>query len=265
MQLIIQFMKRNYKILLFLIVLTGVLVSFNLRYQPDPEKDKALISVLRHILTQGHYQPTDLNDNFSEAVFDNFLEMLDPSKHYFLEEDLTAFSPYKTTIDDQILQNDLSFFYTVYDTYKNRLNETKNYYKEILKKPLDLTKEDTYSIDYKKSEYPKDREALRKVWEKQLKMRLLGTLYDKEEAEKDKVKTDSTYVVKSFEVLKEEAQETVLDNMDNLYERIDELNQDDWFGFYLNSITSQFGPHTSYLDPKIKKKFDISIPHSSSF
>jgi len=259
MQLIIQFMKRNYKILLSLILLAGVLVSFNLRYQPDPEKDKALISVLRHILTQGHYHPTHINDSFSEAVFDDFIELLDPSKHYFLKEDIAAFSRYKSLIDDQILHEDLSFFYTVFEIYKVRVNETKAIYREILGTPIELTKEETYSIDYEKSAYPKDKKELQEVWKKQLKMRLLSTLYDKEEVEKDKVKSDSTYVAKSFETLKEEAQETTLDNMDNLYERIEELNQDDWFGFYMNSITAQFGPHSSYLDPKIKKKFDISM------
>jgi len=252
-------MKRNYKLFISLIILAGVLVSFNLRYQPDPEKDKELVRVLRYILTQGHYQPTEINDSFSKAIFDDFLEILDPSKHYFIQADIDEFSSNKNEIDDQILNDDLSFFYLVYNRYITRVNETKTYYQDILKYPLELTKEETYSVDYKKSTYSKNQEELIQVWHKQLKMRLLGTLYDKEQAEKDLLETDSTYIVKSFETLKKEAQETTLDNMDNLYERLDELTQDDWFGYFINSITAQFGPHSNYLSPKIKKKFDISM------
>jgi len=252
-------MKRNYKLIISLIILVGVLVSFNMRYQPDPEKNKELVRVLRYILTQGHYQPTDINDSFSEAVFTDFLEILDPSKHYFIQSDIDEFSLNINEIDDQILNDDLSFFYLVYNRYITRVNETKTYYQDILKDPLELTKEETYSVDYKKSTFSQNKKELIQVWRKQLKMRLLGTLYDKEQAEEDLLETDSTYVMKSFETLKEEAQTTTLDNMDNLYERLEELTQDDWFGYFINSITAQFGPHSTYLSPKIKKKFDISM------
>ena len=36
---------------------------------PDPEKDKVLISVLNYMLTRGHYVQKELNDEFSEMVF----------------------------------------------------------------------------------------------------------------------------------------------------------------------------------------------------
>lgn len=252
-------MKRNYKIIISLIILAGVLVSFNMRYQPDPEKDKELIRVLQYILTQGHYQPTTIDDAFSKAVFDDFLEILDPSKHYFLQSDIDEFLPYKTLIDDQILINDLSFFYLVHARYLDRVQETKAYYQEILNTPMDLTKEATYSVDFENSTFATTQEELLQIWYKQLKMRLLNRLYNKEQAQKDLLENDSTHVEKSFETLKEEAQKTTLENMDNLYERLDELTQDDWFGYYINSITTQFGPHSNYLTPKTKKRFDVSM------
>ena len=49
----------------------------------DPEKDKVLIYVLKNILTRGHFVEKDLNDNFSEVVYNSFIEGLDPSKRYF--------------------------------------------------------------------------------------------------------------------------------------------------------------------------------------
>ena len=259
MQLIIQFMRRNYKFIIPIILLAGVLLSFNFRNQPDPEKNKELVKVLRYILVQGHYQKTAINDAFSEAVFADFIEILDPSKHYFLQSDIDEFSKYKQKIDDQILQNDLTFFYTVYKRYEERVEETKTYYKDILNQAFDINKDETYSIDYDKTTFASNKDELKKVWYKQLKMRFIGRLYDKELSEKDKEESDSTYTAKSIESLSENVLEMTSKNMDDLYERLDELTQDDWFSYYINSITAQFGPHSTYLNPKIKKRFDISM------
>ena len=252
-------MKRNYKFIIPIILMAGVLVSFNFRFEPDPEKDKALVQVLRSILTQGHYQPTEINDEFSEGVYNGFLEVLDPTKHYFLQSDIDEFTQYKDSIDNQILANDLSFFYLVYDRYSHRVSETKLIYKEILNNSIDVSKDETYSVDYENAEFTNTKIELVQLWQKQLKMRYLGRLYDKEQAEQDKVEEDSTYVPKSFDLLQEDALEKTMESMDNLYDRLDELTQDDWFTYYINTITAQFGPHTTYLSPKNKKRFDISM------
>ena len=259
MKLILQFMRRNYKIILPLVVLAGVLAGFTFRYQPDPEKDKAIMQVLRYILTQGHYQPATIDDAFSEAVYNDFIEVLDPSKHYFYQSDIAEFDTYKHQIDDEINRDDLTFFYEIYKRYTQRIEDSKAIYKELLRKGFDITKDETYSVDYDSAVFPRTKEEMIKVWHKQLKMRYLGRLYDKETVEKDKQKTDSTYVPKSFETLQKEALEKTEESMDNLYERLDELNRDDWLTYYINSITAQFGPHTNYLSPKIKKRFDISM------
>ena len=47
--------------------------------------------------------------------------------------------------------------------------------------------------------------------------------------------------------------------MNDLYERIDELTYSDWFSTYINCIAEEFDPHTSYFDPTVKKRFDISM------
>ena len=252
-------MKRNYKIIVPLVLLTGVLFSFNFFNKPDPEKDRNLMAVLRYVLTQGHYQPATIDDAFSEELYTKFIDVLDPTKHYFLQADIDEFSVYKKEIDNQILADDLTFFYTVYDKYLTRFAESKTYYQTILSQPIDVNVNESYSVDYEKATFPKDKEELLDIWKKQMKMRYLGNLYDKEQVDKDKQESDSTYVSKSFDVLKEEALEKTLENMDNLYDRIEELNRDDWFSYYLNNITALFGPHTTYLAPKVKKKFDISM------
>ena len=44
--------------------------------------------------------------------------------------------------------------------------------------------------------------------------------------------------------------------MDELYIRIEELEHNDWFSTFLNSVVGAFDPHTTYMDPRIKDRFD---------
>jgi len=88
---------------------------------PDPEKDKVLISVLNYMLTRGHYVQKELNDEFSEMVFNNFIDGLDPSKRYFTKNDLKEFSKYKFQIDNQLKESDIAFYSLVYGRFLDKI------------------------------------------------------------------------------------------------------------------------------------------------
>jgi len=50
------FMKKNYRIIIPIVLLAGVLLSFQIKqHRADPEKDKILVGLIRYALTQGHY------------------------------------------------------------------------------------------------------------------------------------------------------------------------------------------------------------------
>ena len=42
------------------------------------DKDSLIIQLITYVLDQAHYLDKDINDDFSEKVFDTFLENLDP-------------------------------------------------------------------------------------------------------------------------------------------------------------------------------------------
>ena len=73
MNKIIQFMRRNYKILMVIIALCIGLWSFIPREKSsDPEKDKMLIELLTFVIEKGHYSPAEINDDFSKSLFECF-------------------------------------------------------------------------------------------------------------------------------------------------------------------------------------------------
>lgn len=264
-------MKKQYKIILPIIIVAGMLVGFQIANKPDPEKDKVLIGLVRYALKQGHYEPHLINDDFSEKVFTDFIDALDPYKRFFVQSDLEEFSVYRNMIDDQIKSEDLTFYNVVMDRFNQRVLESQNYYREILQKPFDFEKEDSFDIDYDKKVYAANQAELIKNWQKQLKVSTLSRLHEKIQLQESMAATDesateesetlveNTEPLKSFEELEKESREAAEKSLDDLYTLMSELDDTDWFAIFINTMTIQFDPHTNYFAPKDKKRFDISM------
>ena len=241
---------------LFLFVSSISFANPKITNQQDPEKDKVLISVLNYMLTRGHYIEKELNDDFSEIVFNNFITDLDQSKRYFTKNDIKEFSKYKFQIDNQLKESDIAFYKLVYGRFLNKIKNAKNYYSTILKKPFNYKKDEIIDLDYTKIEYANSEKELLNYWRKQLKLQTIGKIKEQEELDKEKFKKDKSYKKRSFSTLEKKARAEVMISMENLYIRIDELEHRDWFSTFLNSITEAFGPHTIYMPPNIKESFD---------
>ena len=263
-------MKRKYKIILPIIILAGLLFSFQITNKPDPEKDKILIGLIRYALKQGHYEPQQINDEFSENVFNDFVDALDPYKRFFIQSDIDDFSIYKNLIDDQIKSEDLSFYNLVFERFNARVIESKSYYDEILQNPFDYEKDETFNVDYDKKHFAETHAELIKIWQLQLKISTLSRLHEKlelqasfkeEENEGNSLENDEqdSLEEKTFAELEKESRESTKKSLDDLYDLMSELDDTDWFSVFINTLTMQFDPHTNYFAPKDKKRFDISM------
>lgn len=268
MNAILRFMKKNIKLIAFVTILSIALVSFLPKEKSDPEKDKALLQLITFVIEKGHYDPKAIDDQFSQSLYKSYIEGLDPSKRLFLQSDIDEFSKFEMELDNQILNKDLSFFDLTYERLMLRTKESKSYYKEILSRPFDYNKEEDLDTDYEKSPYTKTTAELKDRWRKQIKLSTLASLTDKMDFEKKKdslSKTDQTKLKKedlepkSFEKLESETRENSLKSLDEVYTFIGDLTREDYFGIYLNSISETFDPHTSYLAPEDKEKFDVSM------
>lgn len=250
--------KAGITILSFLLFTTTSL-SFSStvsNVKTDPEKDKILVYVLKNILTRGHFVVKDMNDDFSEQVYISFIEGLDPNKRYFTQKDLKEFSKFKYQIDNQLINDDVSFYNLVYSNFLNKIKKTANYYEELLAKPFNFKKDEVIDLDYANLPFAKNENELIDYWRKQLKLNTLGRIQDKLDKEEEKSKKDKNFKKTSFKEIEKEAREEVLKNMKELYLRIEELERDDWFSTFLNSVVGAFDPHTTYMAPRIKERFD---------
>ncbi|PQJ80762.1 carboxy terminal-processing peptidase [Polaribacter porphyrae] len=259
-------MKTNLRIstffLAFIVFINTISVNANEKnnyIDPDPEKDKVLIYVLKNILTRGHFVVKDMNDDFSELVFNGFVDGLDPSKRYFTQEDIKEFSQYKYQIDNQLLQDDLTFYNLVYGRFLDKIKNAKSFYGDLLAQPFNFKKNESIDLDYDKMPFAKNDNQLIDYWRKQLKLQTLSRIQEQTDIQEDKLKKDKNFKTKSFKTLEKEARAEVLKNMEELYIRIEELEHDDWFSTFLNSVVGAFDPHTTYMDPSIKERFDQTM------
>ena len=62
------------------------------------QQAKALVQTIQ----QKHYSPRTIDDEFSQLLFDQFLESLDPEKLFFTTADLNAFSSFRKLLDDEL-------------------------------------------------------------------------------------------------------------------------------------------------------------------
>jgi len=222
----------------------------------DPEKDKILLYILRNILTRSHFVVKDMNDDFSEYVFTEFIDGLDPNKRYFTQKDIKDFEKYKYDIDNQLLNEDISFYNLVYGRFTSKIKNAKSYYKDLLEKPFNFKKKESIDVNYEQSSFAKNENQLKDYWRKQLKLSTLIRIEGELEKQKRNASKKENFKVQKFENLEKNARLEVLKNMDELYVRIEELEHEDWFSTFLNSVVGAFDPHTTYMAPTIKERFD---------
>ncbi|NRA94447.1 MAG: PDZ domain-containing protein, partial [Psychroserpens sp.] len=259
-------MKRNYKFLLLVMLLAFASCSFTSKKFDDPNKDKVLLQIITHMLEQTHFNPIDINDEFSQEFFDGYLEQLDPQKRYFYASDIKEFEKYREDLDDQIKNYEVTFFDLSYQKWEQRIQETKEIYEDILSKPFDFTIEEEFSTEYEDITYASSKKELKERWRKQLKFSTIinmdDLISDQELALKaweENGKEGDAPEQKTLAELEVEARESTLNNLNELYQYIDDRSRLDQFSVYVNAIVGEFDPHTAYFAPEDKDRFDTDI------
>lgn len=247
-------MKRNF-VFAFLILLIAVAsCSFTNRSFETDDKDKLLLDLITYVLERGHYEPKEIDDDFSVSVFEDFIDVIDPTKRYFLEEDLQEFEQYKFQLDDQIRNTDITFFNLVYDRLMLRIEDARDIYKEVLEVPFDFDREEYIDVDYENKGYAQDRGELEERWRQQLKYATIGTYDSKLSLSEEDGETPL-----GPEEAEIAARENTRDQLDDYFDFVDDLERKDWFVQYLNTIVDEFDPHTYYFPPEDKERFDVSM------
>ena len=191
-------------------------------------------------LTQSHYRKFQLDDEFSEKIFDRYLKALDFNRTTFLQSDIDEMrEKYGNKIDDELNAGTLTIAFDMYDLMMKRRYERYRYALSLLDKEPDLTGDDQIEIDREKAPWPKTEADAEKLWEARVKNDIINLkLKDKKWPEiKEKL-------VKRYNLA---------------IRRLTQTKADDVVQTYLNAFAREIDPHTSYLAPRTAKSFNESM------
>ena len=242
-------MKFNFLHIVAIVAIILFGFSFSEDKFSDPNKEKLLIEVVKYVVEKGHYSTLDINDDISEKIYNTYLEQLDAQKRFFLQSDIRQFEKYKFKLDDQLKDQDLTFFNLVYETSRKRINEVKNFYEEIMSNSFDFSSNEDINLDFENKSYARNSNEIKNRWRKQLKYSTLDIislkLGDSIKVIDNKTRNESMTLIKK--------------NTDDFFDYVEEMDRDDWFANYINAFLNQLDPHTVYFNPEDKDRFDTNI------
>ncbi len=235
-------MKRILILIALLLVnlpaLAAVDTNSSLTLKPNIDQRYAT-NLATKFLTNWHYKSTRLDDELSGEIFNGYLELLDPNRVYFLSTDIEVFERYRSRLDDALRHFDLLPAYEIFNVYVDRVRQRANYSRSRVMQPFDFTIDEYYPFDREDARWAQNMEELDELWRLRVKNDYLRLkLTDKEEAA----------IV-----------ETLSERYDNLERRINELDTQDVFQFFMNAFAQSIEPHTAYLSPRTSANFEISM------
>lgn len=261
-----MFKKFKLNTLLLFIPLTTLIFCFNSPKNDDEKMQTIMVSV-KNTLSYLQYSPKPINDAYSQNVYDQYLEMIDPAKRYFLASDIQEFNKHREKLDDYINQGNLVFYNLTYNRLQDRLDKIDKATQDIFANPIDLNTDEVLVLEPKKKEFPKNEAEQYNEWKKYIKYNILQeieTLNSREESQQkkkdsvikhnlvDTIKVEKLTMDQKVTKATEEVKDLVLES----FKRIKKRKKMDFFSVYMNAYTAVFDPHTSYYSPKDKDEFD---------
>ncbi len=209
--------------------------------KPEAEHPLTNRAVVHH-LYQHHYSRKYMNDEFSDKVYDRYLEILDNTRSYFTSVDIKEFESMRFKLDDAIKTNDLKPAYKIYNRYQKRAIERLDYALSLLGKGIeqfDFKINESLELDREKAVWANSSSELDQLWRKRIKNTVLNLKLAKKEDEK------------------------ILELLTKRYKsqlnRLKQINSEDAFQSYMNAITHTFDPHTQYMSPRNSENFNINM------
>ncbi len=231
---------------IFLIWLIGcsLFASFNVGALEDDELSPTIehmrsANIITDFLSRYHYRKFSIDDELSAAMFELYIESLDPSKSYFLAADINQFSRYILNLDDALKLNNLAPAFEIFAVYRERVRERMQFALEQLEYDLDFSIDEEYQLRDKDAHFLVTLEQQNDLWRKRVKNDVLSLrLADKSP---------------------EEIKKTLSRRYQNVLKRTQQLDNNDIFQTYINSFASTIDPHTSYLSPRTYDNFEIRM------
>ncbi|USD66525.1 carboxy terminal-processing peptidase [Vibrio sp. SCSIO 43136] len=190
-------------------------------------------------LTRSHYKHFSLNDEFSQAMFDRYVGMLDYNRNIFTEADIERFSAESTLLDDQLKSGSNSTAFKLYNLANEKRFEQFAFALSLLDKEITFDADESMTVDRSEAAWPTDQDEINELWRKRVKYDALNLKLTGKEWP--------------------EIKEMLTKRYNNAMKRITQTKSEDVFQLYMNAFAREVDPHTSYLSPRSAEQFQSEM------
>ncbi len=191
------------------------------------------------LFTRSHYKHILLDDNFSEKIFDLYLQTLDYNRNLFTSSDIKTFEPFRHQFDDALQSGDLKNAYAMFNLSIKRRYARYTYALSLLDTPMSFDTNDQYEFDRSKEPWATSDAALNEIWRQRVKYDELNlTLAGKKPAE---------------------IKELLTKRYSTAVKRLSQDESEDVFQAVMNAFARSIDPHTSYLSPRNADRFNSEM------
>ncbi len=206
--------------------------------------DRNITKIVTLFLQARHLSRRPLDDEISRRGFKLFIEALDPMKVYFYQSDIDEFRKYENQLDDMLKQSDISFAYTVFKRFLQRVDERVATVDELMKGNFDFTQDEELITDPDALHFPRNADEARARWRKRLKYDLLVLEADKDKKDKDKEKDPRKKIEQRYH---------------SFARRMHMFGDSELLEMFLTAVTTGYDPHTTYMSKETLENFRILL------
>jgi carboxyl-terminal processing protease len=206
--------------------------------QPD-EQQSIVAKTVAQFISNYNYKKVELNDSISTVVYNRYIKSLDESHNYFLASDVQDFDKYKTILDNDVKDGNLTDVFYIFNVYQKRYLEHIQYSIAQIDDNFDYNKNETFVYDRDNQPWVASQSEMDNLWKMRVKYDLLN------------LKLANPDMAKNKETLKK--------RYESLLTQANKLNNQDVFQIFMDAFTEAIDPHTNYFNPANAANFNIEM------
>ena len=229
-----------------LLAAIGLLTSITLEASIDPitplevsPRHPVISRSVTELIEQWHYSHLPLDNSMSSAILDQYLDILDRNRIYFLASDIAGFGEYRYNLDEGARTGELDPAFKIFNRFRERVNQRVVYALTLLETEPDFTIDEAYRWDRTELGWPTSEEEMQEVWRLRVKNDVLAL-----------VMTEETWP---------EVTETLRERYERMHNNIADLDADDAFESFMNAVAHTMDPHSTYLSPQDSEEYRIDM------
>ncbi len=235
----------------------------------DP-REPIIAEAIADVLESQHLRERALDEELSREAFSTFIDHVDPTKMFLLEEHIEALRRYEDQMVSLLQSGQLDLAHAVTALMEERRDEALTMIEEHLEEPFDFSRDESLEVDFDERTFAETDEELSDRWRRQLKLEVLQRVDRMEslaEALEDAEQPDDPAdlgttlddIPETFEERAAKAREDLAGHYQGRFERMNDAGPLEPAQRFVNAIAHTFDPHTAYMPPQDRDNFDLSM------